>query len=175
MLFNFMQRVHKMLPTVHNGSHESTTTTSPAVCCDNSVCSGRMLRAWRGRRLSWAWLVGVVQLLLALHRLVERLDEQSAARSGVPASSAHVDDQRLDDDLVQSGHWEREQQLHAEVLIVRCRRLHHLVAWILLAIHTQTLLHPPSPATATLCHTGTSSYSRSHTATSCLINTIPIY
>ena len=132
MLFNFMQRVHKMLPTVHNESRESTATTSPAVCCDSSVCSGRMLRAWRGRRLSWAWLVGVVQLLLALHRLVERLDEQSAARSGVPASSAHVDDERLDDDLVQSSQRERKQQLHAEVLVVRCRRLHHLVAWILL-------------------------------------------
>jgi len=100
-----------------------------------------MLRAWRGRRLRRPRLVGVLQLLLALQRLVERLHQQSGARSGVPPSSAGVHDQCLDDDLVKSCHRERQQKLHAEVLVVWCRRLHHLVARILLTTHQPSSVH----------------------------------
>jgi len=79
-------------------------------------------------------LIGVLQLLVSLLCLVKRLDEQSRSRSGVPARSAGVNHGRLNDNLVQTGHRERQQKLHAEILVVRHGCLHHSVAGILLKI-----------------------------------------
>lgn len=105
--------------------------------------SGRVLRSglrWWGRHRLLSWLVSIVQLLLPLQCLVEGFDQQSVSLFLVPSGPRRINHRRLDDNLVKSGHWKRQQKLNAEVLIVWSGCLHHPIAWVFLQLGIPTEL-----------------------------------
>ena len=93
----------------------------------------RCTPGWCWRWLDVPRLIGVIQLLLSLYRLVVRLDEQrchSLLIADIPSSLVSVNHGCLYVNIVQASDRERQQELSAEVVVVRSNRLHHPIGWI---------------------------------------------